>query len=446
MDRTQGNLVANTQIVVLMGGLGTRLGLKDRPKAMVDVNGVPFFDYQLKILKRWGFQKLLFLVGYQAETIESYYGNGSQWGISIQYSYDGPMPQGTGGALKWAKEKLEDDFLLLYGDSFMDIDYQEVVYRYHLAKGAGKLGVMTIFKNENRYDTSNVIFLNGELLLYDKATPQKEMQYIDYGVSMLSKSILVSPDWQSRFDLADVLTPLSKQRKLAAQVVTKRFYEIGTPNSLQEFCEYARARFDQKRKAVFLDRDGVINELVFNEAAEQIDSPFYPDEFQYRPHVLETLQWLQSQGFYLFIVTNQPAAAKGKTTLTALYDLNTWMVQDLNKKGISVEFSALCPHHPSGAPQNKTASFLIQTCNCRKPKPGMITDLLQTYNIDTDHSYMVGDSYTDIIAGKAAELKTVLQGTWKCDICQLLDGNRPDAVINELTELKKVIGKEESYG
>ena len=155
------DIVADTQVVVLMGGLGTRLGLKDTPKAMADINGYPFFDYQLKLLKRWRFHKFLFLVGYQAESIENYYGNGSKWQVDIQYSYDGKKQLGTGGALRNAAEKLEEDFLLIYGDSFMDVDYQEAVYRYWLEKSKGKMALMTILENENRYDKSNVIYQNG---------------------------------------------------------------------------------------------------------------------------------------------------------------------------------------------------------------------------------------------------------------------------------------------
>lgn len=433
------DIVADTQVVVLMGGLGSRLGLKDRPKAMADVNGAPFFDYQLKLLKRWKFHKFLFLVGHQSEYIESYYGDGSRWQVEIHYSHDGPTPQGTGGALKRAEEKLENDFLLIYGDSFMDIDYQETVYRYQLAKTEGKLGLMAILKNRDRFDKSNVIFQDGELILYDKANRRDDMQYIDYGVSMLSKSILDGRPRDGAFDLAELLTELSRGGRLAAQIVEKRFYEIGSPDSLQEFCSYANIRFGEKRKAVFLDRDGVINELVFHDETEQIDSPFRREDFCYRSNALQTLRYLQQRGYYLFIVTNQPAAAKGKVSLQKLYDLNTWMIQDLKTNGIAIEFAGLCPHHPGGDPHNKKARFLIQDCACRKPKPGMIMDLLQSYHIDPTRSYLVGDSYTDISAGKQAGLRTVLLGSWKCDICRQLEGNRPDAVIQDILELIQII-------
>lgn len=437
--------MADTQVVVLMGGLGTRLGLKDRPKAMADIQGLPFFEYQLRLLRRWGFFKFLFLVGYQADCIEDYFGNGSKWQVDIRYSYDGPEQLGTGGALKNAEEKLEEEFLLLYGDSFMDIDYQETVYRYYMERSAGKSGIMTILRNEDRYDKSNVVYQEGKLLLYDKVNTNDRMQFIDYGVSMLSRSILTGVEKNRKFDLAELLTGLSKEGRLAAQVVTKRFYEIGNPSSMQEFCAYARKRFYEKTGAVFFDRDGVINELSYNDDIEQLDSPFSVKEFVYRPGAVEALLSIQNKGYYIFIVTNQPAAAKGKTSLTRLYDLNTWMVQDLQKKGVFLEFINMCPHHPSGD-KGSRYPFLIRECGCRKPEPGLITDLMRVYNIDPDNSYMVGDSHTDVIAGTKAGIQTVLVGTLKCDACQRLQGNHPDFIIKDMAELEQIIVKRETGG
>lgn len=439
MSSENRDIVADTQVVVLMGGLGTRLGLKNCPKAMADINGIPFFEYQMRLLKRWRFHKFLFLVGHHADYIENYYGDGSKWQVDIQYSYDGPGQMGTGGALKNAENMLEDDFLLIYGDSFMDIDYQEVVYRYRLVKSTGKLGIMVILRNRNQYDKSNVFFQNGELLLYDKWNTSTEMEYIDYGVSMLSKNILLNVIKESKLDLAEILTELSKAGRLAAQVATKRFYEIGSPDSMQEFSAYMKKRFFTKRRAIFFDRDGVINELVYNEDIEQIDSPFAINDFQYKQGIINALLRIQRMGFYIFIVTNQPAAAKGKVPLTRLYDLNRWMLEDLKDRGISVEAVNMCVHHPEGSAKSK-ASFLIRKCTCRKPEAGMITDLLKIYNIDIENSYMIGDSYTDIIAGKRAGLKTILFGEWKCDICQKLQENKPDFIISDIDKLENILG------
>lgn len=431
------DIVADTQVVVLMGGLGTRLGLQDRPKAMADIDGIPFFDYQLRMLKRWRFHKFLFLVGYQADKIEKYYGNGERWQVAIQYSYDGKEQLGTGGALRHAKDRLEDAFLLIYGDSFMDIDYQEVVYRYRLARLAGKKGLMTILKNEDHYDKSNVIYQNGELVLYDKDHRTWDMKYIDYGVSVLSKELVEEERGERKFDLAHILTEASKRRLLEAHVVQRRFYEIGSPAAKAEFCAYARKRFGTRQKAVFLDRDGVINELVYNDDTEWLDSPFSEREFRYVDGVLDALRKIGRAGYYIFIVTNQPAAAKGKTSLKKLYDLNAWLTGDLKAKGIAVEFVNMCPHYP-GEGKKAELDFLNWKCDCRKPEAGMIRNLLEGYGIDRENSYMVGDSYTDILAGKSAGIKTVFFGKWKCDMCQRMGEGGPDHIIDKMEELAEI--------
>lgn len=432
------DLVSETQVVVLMGGLGTRLGLKDCPKVLADVGGIPFFDYQLRLLKRWGFRKFLFLVGFQSGKVEDYYGDGSSQGISIVYSYDGDRQLGTGGALKNAESLIEDDFLLIYGDSFMDIDYQEAVYGYFLSKECGKLGLMTIMENNNQFDKSNVIYDNEKLVLYDKKINDMRMHFIDYGVMMLSQNVLGRIEIDKVTDIADILTGLSKEEKLVGQVVLKRFYEIGNPDSHKEFCKYAHERFDKKRKAAFFDRDGVINELYFNEETEQLDSPFDVSDFQYKENIIDVLLYLQRNGYYIFIVTNQPAAAKGKVSLQKLYELNKWLVKDLHDKGVEVEFINMCPHHPKGDFRTK-ARFLIRECNCRKPKAGLITDLMAVYNINSEKSFMIGDSYTDILAGKHAGLPTVFLGEMKCDVCHCLHGNKPDWIIKDITELIKIM-------
>ena len=433
-----GTKVADTQVVVLMGGLGTRLGCIGRPKSMVDVHGRPFFDYELCLLRRWGLHRFLFLVGYRADQIEAYYGDGHAYGIQVQYSHDGLELKGTGGALQQALPLLEDSFLLLYGDSFMDIDYQEVVYRYRLERATGKLALMTLLENENRLDRSNVIYEDGQLLLYDKDCHQGNMRYIDYGVLMLSKEVVVATEERGVFDLSRMLSKLSRKGKLAGLPVEKRFYEIGSKTALEEFTAYAEKRFLQPIPAVFLDRDGVINEFVMDESTEHMESPFLPEEFVYRESILSVLRWIQEQGWHLFVVTNQPAAAKGKTSLEHVYDLCHWMVADLRRQEIFVDEVAVCPHHPVGSDWTQ-APFLVGQCSCRKPASGLLDGLMATYCINRDQSWMVGDSYTDIIAGHKAGVHTVFLGELKCDACHRLRDWKPDRIACSMEELRRVL-------
>ena len=426
---------ADTQVVVLMGGLGTRLKdyTKECPKSLVEVSGRPFFDYQLDLLCAWGFKKFVFLIGYKADMIEEHYGDGSDRGINIRYSYDGEKLLGTGGAVRRALDLLEDDFLLLYGDSFMDIDYAETLYRYERGKAAGARALMSVLRNNNRFDKSNVVMDGGRISLYDKHNPTPEMDHIDYGVCMYERSLFTGRAEDEAFDIAEILHDLSVKGQLSAQVVTKRFYEIGSPASLAECSEYMKMRYEENHPAVFVDRDGVINEIVWNDDIEQLDSPMKVSQFSFLPGVPEALKTIKEKGYYIFIVTNQPGAAKGKTDLATLYDINTYMIDSLSGQGVDIDDLFMCPHYPKELPQTKE-KFLIKKCNCRKPEPGLIYRAMRKYNIDMSSSFMIGDSCTDVSAGAAVGLSTIFTGDLKCDLCKKLGDLSPDFIAKDLAD------------
>ena len=421
------------QVVVLMGGLGTRLGLGDIPKSMADVHGKPFFAYELDLLRRFGFHRFLFLIGHEGDRIQDYFGDGTQLGISIDYMRDGERLLGTGGALVNAAEKLDEEFMLLYGDSFMDIDYRRMYYRYLSNEDGAAL--MAVYPNAGKYDRSNVLYLDGKLQLYDKRNPLQEMTHIDYGISILKKEMVRECDYDAAFDLGDVLTDLSKAGKLAGYEVKRRFYEIGSPQSLEEFRTYAGWRFGRYHRAVFFDRDGVIDEIVWNDDIEQLDSPLCINDFRYREGVIEMLRHVAEKGYLIFVITNQPAAAKGKTEMEVLYKINDWMMDDLKSKGIHVEGVYMCPHHPNGDGCERYP-FLIRECSCRKPRPGLIEEVISVYNINIKESFMIGDSITDILAGKACGLKTIFVGGIKCDACKKLGKAEPDYVVKNIREIE----------
>ena len=432
--------LSSMQVVVLMGGLGTRLKdyTKACPKSLVDVNGKPFFSYQLELLRAWGFKNFLFLIGYKADMIEEYFKDGSDFGVSIKYCYDGEKLLGTGGAVRRAYDYLEDDFILIYGDSFMDIDYEETVYRYIKGKENGARALMTVLCNNNRFDKSNVVMDGLELKLYDKHNPTPEMDYIDYGVCVYEKSLFEDYEEGEAFDIAKIQHELSIKGQMVAQIVTKRFYEIGSPESLAEFKEYSNRRFNESHKAAFLDRDGVINEIVWNDDIEQLDSPLDVSQFKFLDGAIEGIREIINKGYYVFVVTNQPSAAKGKTTLKKLYDINTYMIDALSKEGVIIDDLFMCPHYTKELPLTKE-KFLIKECDCRKPKPGLIYKAMKKYNIDIASSVMIGDSCTDITAGNTVGLKTVFLGDIKCDMCKKLSDVSPTYIAKNLLEASKLL-------
>ena len=230
-----------TQVVILAGGLGTRIRSinSELPKALIEVCGKPFLDWQLRWLKKNGVKKVLLCIGYLADAIENFAKDGSQWGLEIDYHRDGKTLLGTGGVLRSAYDakKIEDNFFLLYGDSFLPIDFQSI---YNFYKSNQSTDLMTVFKNNNQFDKSNVQFnsTNYQIQLYDKhyvTQPMENFDYIDYGLSILNKATLQTIPTELKFDLSELYHQLSLQKKLTGYEVTQRFYEIGTPQGLKEF-------------------------------------------------------------------------------------------------------------------------------------------------------------------------------------------------------------------
>lgn len=220
-------------VAILAGGLAQRLRpLTEKvPKLLIEVAGEPFFSHQLRLLKKNGLTRLVLCVGYLGQMIADRYGDGAQWGVRIDYSYDGPKLLGTGGALLRALPLLGDAFYILYGDSYLPIDYR-AIGRAFLA--AGRLGLMTVYENRERYDASNVWFADGQIKIYDKKVKVPQMQHIDYGLGLLRAPALAGWPRDEVVDLAAIYGRLVAQGELSGYEVKERFYEIGSPTGLRE--------------------------------------------------------------------------------------------------------------------------------------------------------------------------------------------------------------------
>ena len=225
--------LADWPVAVLAGGLSTRLRPEtDKiPKALLNVAGEPFVVHQLRLLRSHGFRSVVLCVGYLGEMVQEEIGDGSGLGLRIVYSSDGPNLLGTGGALKRALPKLGDQFVVIYGDSYMPVDYSAIVQAFVSSR---KPALMAVLKNEGRWDTSNVECEEGEILRYDKKLRTARMRHIDYGIAVLSAAVFESFTADAAFDLADVYSRLVDDRQMAAYEVKQRFYEIGSRQGLAE--------------------------------------------------------------------------------------------------------------------------------------------------------------------------------------------------------------------
>lgn len=231
--------IADIPVALLAGGLATRLRpiTATIPKAMVEVAGWPFIDHQLALLRRNGIRRVVLCLGYLGEQVQAHLGDDSVIDMELRYSFDGERLLGTGGALLRAAPLLGDTFWVLYGDSYLDIDYPAVLGAFARSNA---LGLMTVLHNGNRWDRSNVIFSDGRLLHYDKRIQTQEMEYIDYGAALLRSSVLERIPYSTPYDLADLYAALVAERRMIGYEVTQRFYEIGSPAGLNETRAYLR--------------------------------------------------------------------------------------------------------------------------------------------------------------------------------------------------------------
>jgi N-acetyl-alpha-D-muramate 1-phosphate uridylyltransferase len=225
------------QAVILAGGLATRLRpLTEKiPKSLIEIQGKPFLEYQIDTLKAGGISDIVLCLGYLGEQIEERFGNGCKYGVNISYSYDGKKLLGTAGAIKKARDFLNKEFFIIYGDSYLILNYTEIMTWFNKKN---KLGLMTVFKNYDHFDKSNVAIEGNSVKLYSKSNKTEDMIYIDYGASILTKSALDLVHENEVFPLDKLFSQLVEDNQLLAYEITKRFYEIGSFQGISEFKQY----------------------------------------------------------------------------------------------------------------------------------------------------------------------------------------------------------------
>jgi MurNAc alpha-1-phosphate uridylyltransferase len=224
-------------VAILTGGLGTRIHplTENLPKALINIAGRPFIFHQLALLKKQGADRVVLCLGHLGEQVVAAVGNGRQFGLAIQYSFDGNELLGTAGALKQALPLLGDRFFVLNGDSYLRCSLTGIQMAFELAR---RPALMTVLRNDNQWDRSNVIFRNGEVIEYEKTSWRPDMTYIDFGMSVLSSGVF-APYRETRIlDLAQIYMELSKTGHLAAIEVSNRFYEVGSLRGIQDMETY----------------------------------------------------------------------------------------------------------------------------------------------------------------------------------------------------------------
>ena len=402
--------------VIMAGGKGTRISsiASDIPKPMIPIQGVPVLEREIANLKKQGFTDIIITVGHLGNIIMDYFGDGSKkspitgesFGVNIEYFFE-ETPLGNAGALFRLKDKLTEDFLLLNADAIFDIDFNRLV-DFHKKNG----GLVTLFTHPNShpYD-SGIIIANEdgtvkEWLAKEDAKPKYYKNRVNAGLHVISPKVLEVEINTPKVDLdRQILKPLANTGKMFIYDSPEYVKDMGTPDRYylveDNFANgiVEGKNLTKKQKAIFLDRDGTINEYRGFVRST--------DEFELIPGVAKAIKRLNDTGFLVIVITNQPVIARGETTIEELNEIHNKMETLLGDEGAYLDAIYYCPHHPHKGYEGEIPELKIE-CECRKPKPGLILQAANDYNINLEESYMIGDTENDILAGYNAGCKTIL--------------------------------------
>lgn len=391
--------------VILCGGMGKRLeSVADgRPKGMIDIGDKPILQHQVELLVKHGITDIILLVSYKADQIEAYFGDGTEFGAKIRYVHE-DVPLGTAGAVKAVEYLLTDDFVVVYGDVMFDMDIIPVIQLHKINHSTATL---VVHPNDHPHD-SDLVELDADwkiIAIHPKphAAGEYYQNMVSAGVYVLNKRALTYIPAGSKLDFGqDIFKIMSLTEPMYGFKTTDYLKDMGTPERLEQVrADYSKMQIDKlsARKAIFLDRDGVINK----------DTGWLSrvEDFELLPGAAEAISELNRAGYLVIVVTNQPVIAMGKCSLSELARIHKKMDTLLGQQSAHIDALYFCPHHPEKGHDGEVPELKID-CECRKPKPGLVLDATREHNIDLDNSYMVGDSWRDIVCGKAVGIKTVL--------------------------------------
>lgn len=401
----------------MAGGKGTRISsvASDIPKPMIEIEGKPVLEREIECLRTQGFTDIIITVSHLGNIIMDYFKDGSDFGVNIEYFFE-KEPLGNAGALYQIKEKLTEDFLLLNADAIFDVDFNRFV-EYHKEKG----GLVTLFTHPNShpYDSGLIIAdESGSVLKWLAKEDERPKYYrnrVNAGLHVISPKILETKINTAKIDLdRQLLKPLAGSGQMFVYDSPEYVKDMGTPERYQSVCaDYAAGRVQgknlkNKQKAIFLDRDGVINKYV----------GFLTDinDFALIDGVTDAIKKINDNGYLAIVVTNQPVIARGEVTFAELNQIHNKMETLLGLAGAYVDAIYYCPHHPHKGYEGEVPELKFE-CECRKPKPGMLLHAAKDFNIDLSKSVMIGDGENDMIAGKNAGCSTILIGEseeYKC--------------------------------
>ena len=423
------------KVVIMAGGRGTRIAelFPDIPKPLIPVDGMPILEREIRSLASQGFKDINLTVGYLADKIIAYFGDGSWLGVKIDYFVE-KTPLGNAGALFQLKDKIGDEpFFLLNADAAFDVDFNRML-DFHKKHGA----LVTLFTHPNShpYDSGLIIAdKNGHVekwLSKEDERPQWYNNRVNAGLHVIDPKVLelslknleIDPSTgypKGKVDLdRQILKPLCGTGKMFCYDSPEYVKDMGTPERFHQVeADYKNGvvqakNLHNKQKAIFLDRDGTINKYVG--FLRNID------DFELIEGVSEAIKLINQSGYLAIVVTNQPVIARGEVTWDELHEIHKKMETLLGKDGAYIDGVYICPHHPDKGFEGERPEYKFD-CDCRKPKPGLFLQATRDFNINLPQSYMIGDGNRDIEVCDNIELKGafLLETNGKNTLLQIIE-------------------------
>jgi len=400
--------------LILAGGKGTRLGklTQNIPKPLIKIQRKPLLEYQIELLYKYGLKDITILINNLGKKIINHFKNGDRWGVNITY-YEEDYPLGTAGGIRKLEGTLTGDFLVVYGDLLINIDLDRFIKQHERNKRFRKMcvGTLMVHPNDHPYDSDLVEVREKGIISKFISKPHAEnlvyQNLVNAAVCILSPEICryIPPGRASDFG-AEVFPAVVRSGKhfLFAYNTPEYIKDMGTPQRLRQVVndvkngKYATAALNLPKPAIFLDRDGVIN--------EEVDQLHLLEDFKLIKNAAEAIREINLQGYYAIVISNQPMISKGLCSYDEVMEIHKKMETDLGKLGAKLDGIYFCPHHPEKGFPGENQRYKIR-CRCRKPGTGLLRKAAKDLNIDLKNSYYIGDSTTDALTARKAKINFV---------------------------------------
>ncbi|MDO8743411.1 MAG: HAD-IIIA family hydrolase [Candidatus Azambacteria bacterium] len=428
--------------VIIAGGKGTRLAplTKKIPKSLVKIGGKPLIEHQIILLKKYGIREIWILLGYLGDPIREYLQNGEKWHVNIHYLQE-DRPLGTAGAVKTLENKIKGDFLVISGDVMLDFDVKRFI-GWH--KGIASI---VVHPNDHPIDSDLVeTDKTGRILSLLKRPHPPGLIFHNLSIAsayIFSPKIFKYIQKNKKTDIEKDILPLilKSKEKMYAYNTPEYIKDMGTPDRLAKVREDYLAgktkelNLENKRRAVFLDRDGVIN--------QEVDQLSKKEQLKIYDFAVQAIKRINESDYLTVLITNQPMIAKGFMTEEDLNEIHKKLETELGLRGAKIDAIYHCPHHPEKGFSGEIPSLKIK-CKCRKPEIGLFLKARKDFNIDLKKSYFIGDKTSDILTGSRAGGKTILVKTGYGGKDKLFSA-KPDFIAKNIFEAVKIIIPRKNY-